>query len=98
MIHPHEIEEGSFFWSRADRFDGFDRGDNGRAELDIPDVRVIARESCVSGRLILEEIRDGDCTEYALYFSHDKWGSLYYGEDESQARLIAAWWLAGAHA
>lgn len=30
MMHPHEQEERDAWFSRADRFDGFDRGDDGR--------------------------------------------------------------------
>ena len=96
MIHPHLQEEQDFFWSRADRFDGFDRGDLDRDEG--PFVQVIARESCAHGRLILERIIGNDSTEYALHFAGDAWGSLYFGDDEAQARVIAAWWLSGAHA
>ena len=29
-MHPHQQEDNDAWFSRGDRFDGFDRGDNGR--------------------------------------------------------------------
>jgi hypothetical protein len=98
MNYLHFQEEQEFANNRADRFAGFDRGDAGRNNEFDTTSTVIARQTCSYGRLILERCEDIGSTEFALHFEGDGFGSLYFGEDEAQARIIAKWWLAGANA
>lgn len=78
------------------RWDGFDRGDAGRADAEYDQgVRVIGRMSSSRGKVVVLEMWDGYWTGYEVTVGGVR---VHNTGDRNQALTVGRWWVKGCPA
>lgn len=99
MSFAQQQEEVDFAnsYNPADKFAGFDRGDDARDDERDQGTRCIGRmTNGADQRVAIIEDFDGDCLWHSVTIDGRR---VFFEEDNRQrAILVARWWMSGCHA